>query len=658
MSLNKSIELCNDLIKEYYEHKLELDESATQLRDELFRLIISNEVTGRNRATLRDISHALDANLDAYEEAVRKESVNVPGAADLLQIKKYDLTSSFENVRDFLIDLTKTIMIPIKPSHDGSEKVPSGTSSNNGSDELENQLIKRITENPEDDTAYNALGNHYFSKKKFKEAITQYEIAYSKCQNFVYETNIGDSYRVLGENEKAIMYYLQALELKPNDDIANNMLGVIYFGKNEYSKAKSYYREAITSNPQPVYFVNMGLAYAAENNYGEAINFYQNALSFDKNYLPAHIELANTLLSKYLKEGKNIQDLEDARNHYEKALDIDPQQFRNVDYVTMGEIYIHLLDYQKALDCFEEAKKIPPELSRTYNGIGNIHYSQGNTDQAIDNYKKAFELEPTYYIYAENIGGAYVMKKDFSQAAVYYEKAHKLNPKDNVTLEKLGEAYFLNGKYDQANKIFNDLVITEPDNFLANYWIGMGLMVKAQWDAAIPYLKRATELNPNDSLSFFKWGEASYYKGLLVQAAEKFREAMRLSPDNPVVYDWLALIYSRMRNWDTALDFAFKSEEKARMINPDNNTFNRVVAGVYNERGLYLAGIGRYSEAIEDYKQAFQRHKDPVYLWNIYVAYKALKDKTNAKEYLIKAVDLEPKESKYHNVYLDELRKL
>ena len=58
------------------------------------------------------------------------------------------------------------------------------------------KLIKRIEVDPNNSEAYNALANYYFSKKKYDEAIEQYNEAITKDPKPIYYANIGDAYRL------------------------------------------------------------------------------------------------------------------------------------------------------------------------------------------------------------------------------------------------------------------------------------------------------------------------------------------------------------------------------------------------------------------------------------------------------------------------------
>lgn len=632
---------CTSLFPKYYDtHELEIDEFASELRSRLGKLWLCRDVAGKQREKLRDVLFDLDNNLESYEEASRRKIANIPGSAQELESKKYELTLSFDVVRDFVMDYAQKDA-SIRPP-------PPPLPPPQPDDKTERGLKDRIAANPDDPEAYNALGNHYFSQGRYDDAIESYKVAFSKKDDFVFLSNIGDAYRFMAKWDECIDYYRKALEKAPTDAIANNGIASAYYAVGNFEKAKQHYNMAITSDPQAVYLVNLGMTYSAERNWDESIDYFQNALALDANYAPGHSELAWALLSKWYEEGKrNRMLLEDACNHYQSALDIAPNVFGYFHYTGLGEVYYELGQPDKAVECFNESIKLAPNHSRVYNDLGNVYISQGNFASALENYSKAFELNPENHIYAENIGRLYEAQEKWDEAITFYEKAHKINEKDSITLIKLGRACYDSGKRDQARKWFSKLIEMDPGNFLSQYWMGILSMADGHWSEAVPYFEKATQLNSQDAESFFQWGLALYYKALFLRACDKIQQAVKINPAVPEYYEWLAVINSKLRKWDLAIDTANQAIEKASAINPNDDSCKGTLAAVYNEKGKVLYGERKYGDAIGEYRNAIKVMELAVYWWNIYLAYRDWQKPKEAKESIVKAIQLEPKNQQY-----------
>lgn len=640
-----------EILRRYDDKKLELDESAKQLRSVLVELLKSEDITGRQRSKIRVAFLALDENLDNFEETTRRKRAGVPGADENFSKASYELKSSIESIRDLMMEYIKkekSVVTPsIEPQFIAQPKVEA-------EDQTENQYVERIMSDPEDDTAYNALGNYYFSKGRYEDAIKQYVMAASKKELSVYYSNAGDAYRRLRKWSESIQFYQKALATAPNDDIVNNYLGIVYFEQGKYEEAKRYYLEAIGKNPEPVYFVNMGLALVMQNKLDEGIQYYENALMIHSENASAHAELAWAKLSKYYAEGsKEKMLLEEALSHYKESLRIDPKQLGYFHYCGLGEVYSQNRDWDKAIEYYEKSVELGPN-SRAFNGIGNVYFAKGEYPKAREYYRKALEKNPNYYIYAENIGRCHKQLKEWDQAVIYFKKALELNPRDSVTLSGLGEMLYQMGQIDEATKYFGEAIKIDPNNFLHQYWMGMVSSAQTQWDAAIPYFRKAIELNPQDDYSYYALGFVYFGKGLLREATELLLKAISIRSTDPLYYARLSLVYSRSRMWDDAIKYAVLADEKAKAINPNDDGYKVSLARVYNDKGLYLYNSGRLAESVAEYKQALNVKEEDVYHWNLYLAYRKMNDLKEAKKSLARAIQLKPDE----RMYLEEMEKV
>lgn len=113
----------------------------------------------------------------------------------------------------------------------------------------ENVLLRIISGEPDDASAYNKLGMVYLRDKNFRDA-------------------------------KASLK--QALKLEPENDTFYNNLGLLYYQKGEYEEAVEAYERSIEiDNKIPSRLVNLGLAYFMLKKYRKAADQYEKALILD-----------------------------------------------------------------------------------------------------------------------------------------------------------------------------------------------------------------------------------------------------------------------------------------------------------------------------------------------------------------------------------------
>ena len=92
---------------------------------------------------------------------------------------------------------------------------------------------------------------------------------------------------------KAIEYYLKAIELRPNDAHAYNNLGNSYKEIKKYSKAINAFQNAIILKPDYASaHYNLGIVYQKNKNFEIALDSYRKAA-----------RLSHTGIQKWLKDG-------------------------------------------------------------------------------------------------------------------------------------------------------------------------------------------------------------------------------------------------------------------------------------------------------------------------------------------------------------------
>ena len=143
-------------------------------------------------------------------------------------------------------------------------------------------------------------------------------------------------------------------------------------------------------------------------------------------------------------------------------------------YNNIGEIYRQQGEYAKAIEYHEKALAIRletlgpkhPNVAISYSNLGLTHDLQGEYTKAIDYYEKALAIDleahgpkhPTTATRYNNIGSVYAEQGEFTKAIEYYEKAltirleaHDHNhPNVAQSYNNLGAAYDDRGEHTKA----------------------------------------------------------------------------------------------------------------------------------------------------------------------------------------------------------------
>lgn len=162
--------------------------------------------------------------------------------------------------------------------------------------------------------AYLGLGDVYFKRKQYIQAIHFYEmgIKYHKDSYLAY-SSVAMGFYELAEGERASHLYKKALELNPKDIVSLNNLGNIALDAQDLNLAASYYEQAIKINPDfQTAHANLANIYLYQKKYNQAKTHFKRALELHYEDPAVHSNLANLYYEKRL--------IERAKFHLRKAL--------------------------------------------------------------------------------------------------------------------------------------------------------------------------------------------------------------------------------------------------------------------------------------------------------------------------------------------------
>lgn len=184
-----------------------------------------------------------------------------------------------------------------------------------------------------------------------------------------------------------------------------------------------------------------------------------------------------------------------------------------------------------------------------------------------------------------------------------------------------------------------------PDSAHMRYYYGLDLMkekalnkngevVSPEWlDSAILNFKIAAEIVPAFADAYDQAGLAFYRKGMNDSALKYYGLALKYNPSKPITYSNMGIIYFNMRQYDKALEVY----EKAVKYDPH-------FADAWLNLGSTLGTLGRFDEAINAFKKSVEYKPDnAIVYYFIGITYRQAGDEANAKIYLDKAANLDPK---------------
>jgi len=164
---------------------------------------------------------------------------------------------------------------------------------------------------------------------------------------------------------------------------------------------------------------------------------------------------------------QSIDNFEEALEIYKNTADNLYQSYTLVD---IGNIYVELEDFERALAYYNKSKTISEEFEFTDNtanalaNIGMVYTKQGKHDLAITNLLRSVDINKTSNSYFNvisamgEIGNAYAQKGDFNNSIFYLNKtvqlADSIKSMDQLkmVLGYRSNAYESNGQFQKALK--------------------------------------------------------------------------------------------------------------------------------------------------------------------------------------------------------------
>jgi tetratricopeptide (TPR) repeat protein len=252
--------------------------------------------------------------------------------------------------------------------------------------------------------------------------------------------------------------------------------------KQDGSASMKVYTEAIEAEPNnPENYRKRANAYLKANQADLALKDIDQALALDSakgeyiflksQILRAKKEVPTALRLLLRAERKGIQD---------EAL-----------YLSAGEMYFILKQYQQSLTYLNLALKKGPFNERAYYFKGLVYAESGDTTRAISSLETALEQEPSYTDAYATLIKIYNAKKDYKTAQQYVNSGLRFAPDDAMLLFHKGVTQQGLGKADSAITTFQYALQRDTALYLAHYNLGILHYRKGNFQAAIPHFLAA-----------------------------------------------------------------------------------------------------------------------------------------------------------------------
>lgn len=384
------------------------------------------------------------------------------------------------------------------------------------------------------------------------------------------------------------------------------------------------------------------------NKTDSAIKLFQDQIKKDPNNYSGYMRLGESYIQKARETG-DVTYYNKAEEVLRKALELNPGDYPTVVY--LGQVSASKHDFRGSLPYAQKAIEVKPEQSYAYGVLGDDYAELGEYDKAEKAYKFMLTLRPSFYSYSRisymeelrgNIQKAIeAMENAIRQGRVYAIRYNQST--ENVAWAQfmLGELYFKTGNLKKADEQYKASLKSYDNYYYALAGMGKVRAEEKNYGEAIDLYKKAIGIIP---LPLFVSSLGDVYKKTgKIEEAKKQYDLVEyiglLSKINKIIYNRdLALFYA---DHDMKLDEALDLAKKELEVRRDIYTYDTLAWTLYKNN--------RFQEALKPSQESLKLGTmDAILFFHAGMIYYKLGDMDKAKEYLSRAISINPY---FHIIY-------
>ena len=223
------------------------------------------------------------------------------------------------------------------------------------------------------------------------------------------------------------------------------------------------------------------------------------------------------------------RDYAESYRSFEMLLTLAPKSL--IARVVLTQYDLQNGDKQKALKRAKELVKTHPQITDSYDTLGDVHISLGNPDKAIKQYQQAVKLKSNTATYIK-LFSAYNRNKQFDLGYQQLKKWVEKYPDDYKLKEVLAITYQRRGEFKRAQKLYQQIVKKQPKKDRAfNNLALVSLQLKNPM--SMEYADIAYNINAKNPLNLDTLGWVHLNNNNIAEALKHLGNAVEMAPGNP-----------------------------------------------------------------------------------------------------------------------------
>ena len=184
--------------------------------------------------------------------------------------------------------------------------------------------------------------------------------------------------------------------------------------------------------------------------------------------------------------------------------------------------------YEEAEAHYRRAIQLDPRNGDAYRRLGSAYVNSNRMPEALVALQRAVEADPTDFRNYQDLGWYFDLQSKYEDAVVQYRKAVELAPDEAEARRGLARAYQSLGRLSEAEaELRAALRLAETPALLHS--LGVALMYQGRDSEAIPYIRRAVQIGPENLFWLLNLGVAQIRSGEISGARTSCARALELA---------------------------------------------------------------------------------------------------------------------------------
>ncbi len=282
-----------------------------------------------------------------------------------------------------------------------------------------------------------------------------------------------------GKRDAALELLATQVRFMPNDYAVRQLLGTLYYQKNDFLRAIQHLSAAVENLPpdasesRPVIQM-LALSHYALGHYKDAISFLERVQAD----VPDNTEVAYALGNSYLL----THDADKARASFARMFRLAPDSA--AAYLINAQMMIRQKFEETAETELRRAAELDPKMPQVNFMLGEMAIYRAKLDDGIALLSKEIALNPAFGLAYYRLGEAYTRQLKWNEAIAPLQKAVLLNPNFSGSYIVLGKIYLKQKNLENAEAMLRRAAQMDPNNFSAHHLLAQVLQQTNRIDDA------------------------------------------------------------------------------------------------------------------------------------------------------------------------------